>query len=134
MDCMTGKKFSEPRAKMTPKTQSRATARAEAMLQEIRVQEHSKNGMRPIHPGEILHEEFLLPLGLTVGKLAEATKIERTWIEGIIAGRRGVTANTALRLSKAFGTTPEFWMNMQTSYAIRKQEMAEVAKDVRRLV
>ena len=83
-----------------------------------------RNGMRPIHPGEILQEEFLEPLGITAGKLADAIHVTPARIYEIISGRRGVTANTALRLSRAFGTSPQLWMNLQMSYDIRMQEIA----------
>lgn len=88
-----------------------------------------RNGMRPIHPGEILQEEFLEPLGITAGKLAEAIHVTPARIYEIISGRRGVTANTALRLSRALGTSPQLWMNLQMSYDIRMQEIA-VGNDI----
>ncbi len=70
----------------------------------------------PMHPGEILREEFLKPLGLTVYALAEAIKVSRSRVNDITLGRRGVTADTALRLARYFGTSPEFWMNLQARY------------------
>ena len=88
-----------------------------------------QNGMRPIHPGEILLEEFLEPLGISAGKLAEAIHVTPARIYEIISGRRGITANTALRLSKALGTTPQLWLNLQMSYDIRMQEIA-VGNDI----
>ena len=88
-----------------------------------------RNVMRPIHPGEILQEEFLEPLGITAGKLAEAIHVTPARIYEIISGRRGVTANTALRLSRALGTSPQLWMNLQMSYDIRMQEIA-VGSDI----
>lgn len=71
---------------------------------------------RPVHPGEILNEEFLVPLGLSAGALAKAVDVPRTRIERVRDERTGITADTALRLAAYFGTTPEFWMNLQASY------------------
>jgi addiction module HigA family antidote len=70
----------------------------------------------PIHPGEILREEFLVPLGLKPYSVAKKLRVPRTRIERIVAGRSPVTPDTALRLAKLFGTTPNFWLNMQASY------------------
>jgi addiction module HigA family antidote len=81
-----------------------------------------KNGMRPIHPGEILREEFLVPLNMSANKLAEAIRVPTNRITEIVAERRNVTADTALRLSRAFGTSPEFWLNLQQSYELRIAE------------
>lgn len=64
----------------------------------------------PIHPGEILRDEFLVPLGLSVYRLARALKISRPRLNDIVLGRRGVTIDTALRLGRYFGTTPELWI------------------------
>jgi antitoxin HigA-1 len=77
----------------------------------------------PIHPGEILREEFLAPLGMTAHELALALRVPATRINEIVNERRGITADTALRLSRYFGTTSRFWMNMQASYEL------EVAED-----
>jgi addiction module HigA family antidote len=70
----------------------------------------------PMHPGEILREEFLKPLDLTVYALAEAIKVSRSRVNDVVLGRRGVTADTALRLARYFGTSAEFWMNLQARY------------------
>lgn len=70
----------------------------------------------PIHPGEILREEFLVPLGLKPYSVAKKLRVPRTRIERIVAERSPVTPDTALRLAKLFGTTPNFWLNMQASY------------------
>ena len=79
----------------------------------------------PIHPGEILREEFLGPLGMSAHQLALALRVPATRINDIINERRGITADTALRLSRYFGTTSRFWMNMQASYEL------EIAQDQR---
>ena len=70
----------------------------------------------PVHPGEILRDDFLAEFGLTAGKVAKAVKVPRTRIERIVNEQRVVTADTAFRLATFFGTTPEFWMNLQSSY------------------
>ena len=70
----------------------------------------------PIHPGEILREEFLTPMALSVYRLAQALKISRPRLNDVVLGRRAVTTDTALRLGRYFGTTPEFWINLQTRY------------------
>ncbi|KAA0989529.1 HigA family addiction module antitoxin [Dyadobacter aurulentus] len=75
-----------------------------------------------IHPGEILSEEFLVPMGITAYKLAKDTAIPQTRISEIIKGRRRVTADTALRLSKYFGTTPKFWLGLQDDYDLEEEQ------------
>jgi len=79
----------------------------------------------PVHPGEILKEEFLEELGLSAGKLAKALRVPRTRIERIVRREMGVTADTATRLSKYFGTSPEFWLNLQRGF-----DLGIAAKDV----
>ena len=69
-----------------------------------------------IHPGEILLEEFLIPLGVSQNKLAISTLIPATRINSIVQGKRSITADTAIRLGKFFGTGPEFWLNLQANY------------------
>jgi len=69
-----------------------------------------------IHPGEVLREEFLVPLGLTGYELAKHCHVPRTRIERLVNEETAVTADTALRLGRYFGTGPEFWMNLQTAY------------------
>ena len=73
-----------------------------------------------IHPGEILKEEFLIPMGISAYKLSKSIGVQQTRISLIIKGERGITADTAMRLSKYFGTTPEFWMNLQREHDLRK--------------
>ena len=75
--------------------------------------------LAPMHPGEVLRDEFLLPLGLSPGALAKACGVPRTRIERLSNEETGVTADTALRLSKAFGTSPEVWLNLQTDYDVQ---------------
>ena len=78
----------------------------------------------PIHPGVILREEFLAPLGLTPYGVARRLGVPRTRIERLVAERTAVTPDTALRLAKLFGTTPNFWLNMQASYDLTVAETA----------
>ncbi len=77
------------------------------------------NKMRPIHPGEILREEFLVPLGLSASALALELKVPAPRINDIVRERRAVTPDTALRLSRYFGTSPEFWMDLQTAFDLK---------------
>jgi addiction module HigA family antidote len=78
------------------------------------------NGMRPAHPGEVLREEYLEPLDMSANALANALHLTAARVNDIVRERRGVTPDTALRLSRYFGTTPEFWMNLQMMYELRK--------------
>jgi addiction module HigA family antidote len=75
--------------------------------------------MAPVHPGEILREELMKPLGLTLNSLARELKVPVTRISEIANGRRAVKPDTALRLSRYFGSTPEFWINLQAAYDLR---------------
>lgn len=72
----------------------------------------------PVHPGEVLAEEFLGPLGLSANALAAKIGVPGNRVSMIVAGKRGVSGDTALRLAAAFGTTPEFWMNLQGRYEL----------------
>ena len=73
-----------------------------------------------IHPGEVLEEEFLKPLELSAYRLAKETKIPQTRVSEIIKGRRRITADTALRLAKFFGSTPQFWLGLQNDYDLEE--------------
>ena len=73
----------------------------------------------PIHPGEILAEEYLAPLHMSAGALARKLDVPRTRIERIVAGQTSISTDTALRLAKFFRTSPEFWMNLQTSHDLK---------------
>src|SRR5437879_7878608 len=77
------------------------------------------NRMRPIHPGEILREEFLMPLGMSARALSQAIHVPATRVNDIVNGKRGVTADTALRLARYFGNSPEFWLNLQAARDLR---------------
>ena len=76
----------------------------------------------PVHPGEILRDEFLEPLGLSVYRLAQALKVSRPRLSEVVLGRRGVTTDTALRLGRYFGVTADFWINLQTRYDLEVAE------------
>ncbi|GFO66764.1 transcriptional regulator [Geomonas limicola] len=80
------------------------------------------NKMRPIHPGEVLRDEFLAELGLTAHALALELKVPAPRINDIVRERRAITPDTALRLARYFGTTAQFWMNLQTSYDLKIAE------------
>jgi antitoxin HigA-1 len=79
----------------------------------------------PVHPGEILFEEYLAPMNLSAGVLAKALGVPRTRIERLAAGRTSVTPDTALRLAKYLGTSPELWMNMQAGYDLKIEAKAK---------
>ncbi len=78
----------------------------------------------PLHPGEVLREEFLVPLGLSPGALAKAMGVPRTRVERIAAESTGITADTALRLSKALGTSAQIWLNLQNRYDVETVQRA----------
>ena len=78
---------------------------------------------RPIHPGEFLREEYLLPLGMSPGALARKLNLPRTRIERIAKEEIGITPDTALRLGRFFNTTPEFWMNFQQAYELETEAL-----------
>ena len=93
-----------------------------------------KNGMRPVHPGEILREDFLKPAGLTANALARALKVPAPRINEVVRKRRGISADTALRLARYFGGDARSWLNLQTAYDLRVAEIANakrVAREVR---
>lgn len=77
------------------------------------------NKMRPIHPGEVLREEFLIPHSLSANALAQALRVPAPRINDIVRERRGVSPDTALRLARFFGTTPQFWLNLQASHDLK---------------
>lgn len=86
------------------------------------------------HPGEVLSEEFLQPLGMSVNALAMALRVPATRIGAIVKGERAVTADTALRLARFFGTSAEFWMNLQAAHdltRVRRDSGKTIERDVR---
>lgn len=82
-----------------------------------------KNGMRPVHPGEILREDFLVPLGTSANALAKALNVSAPRINDIVRERRGVSADTAMRLARYFGGDARSWLNLQAAYDLRVAEI-----------
>lgn len=80
--------------------------------------------IEPIHPGEILMEDFIEGFGITQNKLAVSIGVPPRRINEIVHGKRGITADTAIRLARYFGTSEEFWMNLQSNYELRLQRRA----------
>ena len=87
--------------------------------------------LKPVHPGEILHQEFMGPLGLSMNKVAMAVRVPVTRIADIVNERRSITADTALRFARFFGNSPAFWMTLQTRYDLEVAE-DEIARKVER--
>jgi antitoxin HigA-1 len=92
-----------------------------------------KNGMRPVHPGEILREDYLIPLGMSANALATALRVPAPRVNDIVRKRRGVTADTALRLARYFGGDAQSWLNLQSAYDLRRVEI-ENARTIEREV
>ena len=90
------------------------------------------NNMRPIHPGEIIKEEYLKPLGMSVNALALALRVPAPRINDVVRQKRGVSVDTALRLARYFNTTAQFWMNLQISYELKiaRQNMAKIEAEI----
>jgi len=92
-----------------------------------------KNGLRPIHPGEILREEFLEPLAMSANALSLELRVPAPRINDIVRERRAISTDTAMRLARYFGTTPQFWLNLQTSFDLKQTE-AKVGEQILREV
>jgi addiction module HigA family antidote len=94
-----------------------------------------KNGMRPVHPGEILVEEFMKPSEppINAHMLAKALEVPANRVTAIIKGQRGITGDTAVRLATFFNTTAEFWMNLQKTYELRRAERALSGKVIKHI-
>jgi len=90
------------------------------------------NRIPNIHPGEILSEDFLKPMGISAYRLSKGANIDQTRISEIIRGKRSVTADTALRLARFFGNSPEFWLNLQAHYDL-EQKKREMEKDLKKI-
>lgn len=82
-----------------------------------------KNGMRPVHPGEVLREDYLAPLDMSANALAKALHVPAPRINDIVRERRGVSADTAMRLARYFGGDPRSWLNLQAAYDLRLAEI-----------
>ena len=87
----------------------------------------------PMHPGEVLEELYLKPLGMSPGALAKALDVPRTRIESVARGQTSMSSDTACRLAKAFGTTPSYWMNMQTNYDLALAARSVDVSHIRRI-
>ncbi len=92
-----------------------------------------KNGMRPVHPGEVLREDYLKPLGMSVNALAKRLAIPTSRLNDIVLRRRGVTPDTAMRLARYFGGDARSWLNLQTAHDLRAAEI-EHAKEIDRAI
>jgi antitoxin HigA-1 len=90
--------------------------------------------MPPVHPGEILREDFMKPLGLSVNKLALELHVPATRVGEIVHGRRRVTADTALRLARYFHTNAEFWLNLQNFYDLEVSRRSGTVSEIERQV
>lgn len=96
----------------------------------------TQNTLSAVHPGEILAEEFLKPMGLSQNKLALSIRVPAPRISEIVRGKRSMTADTALRLGRFFGMSPQFWMNLQTQYDLAiamDNSSTEIEKEVQPL-
>jgi addiction module HigA family antidote len=89
--------------------------------------------LAPIHPGEIIREEVLVPLDMSVNQLAKSLAIDTARLNEIVRGRRGITADTALRLARYLGTSAEFWLKLQVHYELRVARQAK-QKEIERAV
>lgn len=92
-----------------------------------------KNGMRPVHPGEILREDYLAPLNMSANALAKALNVPAPRVNDVVRERRGITADTAMRLARYFGGDARSWLNLQAAYDLRLAERAN-AKRIEREV
>ena len=81
-----------------------------------------KNGIRPIHPGEILREDYIIPMGISVRSLSIALHVPYSRLREIVDCKRGISADTALRLERYFGSEAEGWLNLQSAYELRLAE------------
>ena len=90
--------------------------------------------LSPLHPGEVLYEEFIKPLALSQNQLARELKVPPRRVNEIVLGKRGISADTALRLARHFGTSPEFWLGLQADYELdmaRDRSETRIAREVR---
>ena len=96
----------------------------------------AKRKIPSVHPGEILIEDFLRPLGITQYRLAKAVGVSQRRTGEIVQGKRTITADTAIRLGQALGTSPQFWMNLQSRYELERasDEIGATARRIQRLV
>ncbi len=93
-----------------------------------------KNGMRPIHPGEILVEDYIKPMGMSIRAVAIALHVPYSRLSEISKGERGISADTALRLERYFGSEAQGWLNLQSAYDLRRAEISAgkaIAKEIK---
>ncbi|MDZ7576617.1 MAG: HigA family addiction module antitoxin [Candidatus Nanopelagicales bacterium] len=120
-----GNRHEHPDVLLTAKTPVKAdlrTPRSLTTTERNGAQLMNMDHLTPIHPGEVLLEDFLCPLSMSQYRLAKAIGVHPRRINEIVHGTRGITADTALRLARFFGTTPQFWMNMQDQYELDSEE------------
>ena len=89
--------------------------------------------IKPPHPGETIREDYLVPLGMSVNQLSKALGVGAARLNEIVRGERGITADTALRLARYFGTSAEFWLNLQSLYDLRVAERKTLGKIERQI-
>jgi addiction module HigA family antidote len=94
----------------------------------------AKNGMRPVHPGEVLREDYLVPLNMSANALAKALNVPAPRINDIVRERRGITADTAMRLARYFGGDARSWLNLQAAYDLRVAEIENARRIEREIV
>jgi addiction module HigA family antidote len=94
----------------------------------------AKNGMRPVHPGEVLREDYLVPLDMSANALAKALNVPAPRINDIVRERRGVSADTAMRLARYFGGDARSWLNLQSAYDLRVAEIENAKRIEREIV
>ena len=87
-----------------------------------------KNGMRPVHPGAVLREDFLVPLGMSANALAKALNVPAPRVNDVVRERRGVSADTAMRLARYFGGDARSWLNLQAAYDLRVAEIGNAKR------
>jgi len=94
----------------------------------MKVQMKPINGMRPVHPGEVLREDYLAPLGMTPHALSKALKVPPARVNDIVLRRRGITPDTALRLARYFGGDAQSWLNLQQAYDLKTAELSALPR------
>lgn len=94
----------------------------------------ARNGMRPVHPGEVLREDYLIPLAMSANALAKALNVPAPRINDIVRERRGVSADTAMRLARHFGGDARSWLNLQAAYDLRVAEIKNARPIEREIV
>jgi antitoxin HigA-1 len=92
-----------------------------------------KNGMRPVHPGEVLREDFLKPLGMSANALAKALSVPAPRINDVVRERRGISADSAMRLARYFGGDARSWLNLQTAFDLRVAEISSAKRIAREI-